>query len=83
MTKEKTIIANVMDRSERDCQYGYLVINGLTQKQVQDKINDIVSCFEDEGSPDFNDEWNINDVMKKLPSDWDVKFISKVNCITL
>lgn len=83
MTKEKTIIANVMDRSERNFQYGYLVINGLTQKQVQDKINNIVSCFEDENSPDFNDEWTIYDVMKKLPNDWDVKFISKIYCITL
>lgn len=62
--------ATLVECSDYDVQYGILTVEGVSAKEVQNKIYEIKNRFYDEG---FND-WCVDDVLAEFPEEWEWEF---------
>ena len=67
------MIARLVECSDHDYQYGILIVENVSVKEVQDKIYEIKNKFYDEG---FGN-WYIDDVFKEFPEEWKWEFVYK------
>ena len=73
------MIANLVECSDRDTLYGFLTVENVSAKEVQNKINEVKIKFDNEG---FND-WCIEDIFKSFPDEWKWQFDEDAEIIAI
>lgn len=82
-----TTVVRIVECTDNDFHYGFLVVKSkgfLSAKDIQDKIDDIKGHFVDPDSLEDDDEigeddilydeYTIQDIIARLPTEWDVEF---------
>lgn len=64
------MIARLVECSDYDVQYGILIVENASLKEVQEKIYEIKNRFFYEGF----DDWCIDDVFEQFPEEWEWEF---------
>ena len=62
--------ARLVECTDYDVIYGFLTVENVSPQEVQKEIYDIKKKFFEEG---FGD-WTIEDVLEKLPEEWEWNF---------
>jgi hypothetical protein len=65
-------IIKVVESSDNDVVYGYLVVDGVSREEIQNKIYEIKN---DEEFLENHPDWTIDDVFANFPADWDWNYI--------
>lgn len=64
----------VLDRTERGCEYGDLIVNdNVSIVDIQLKVDEIINKFDEE---EF--EWIVSDIVKQLPLEWKCEYMADV-----
>lgn len=72
-------LIKVVDCTEHDEMYGILTVENASVKDVQNKICEIKSMFQDEGFED----WYIKDLFNRFPDEWEWHFESEVGKVEI
>ena len=59
--------ARLVECSDYDVQYGILTVEGVSAKEVQNKIYEIKNRFYEEGF----DDWCVDDILAEFPEEWE------------
>lgn len=65
------MVARLVECTDNKVVYGVLIVEDVSVRKVQKKIDEIKKKFSEE---DF-DDWGIADVLEEFPSEWDWEFI--------
>lgn len=68
------MIARLVECSDHDTTYGILTVEGVSEREVQEKIYEIKNKFYDERFED----WTIDDVLMAFPSEWEWNYEENV-----
>lgn len=64
------MIVRLIDCSDYEVNYGFIVLHNVSVKEMQDKIDEIKGKFFHED----NYGWCIDDVLAELPAEWEWEY---------
>lgn len=65
------MVTRLVECSDHDVQYGILTVKNVSIEDVQHKIYEIKTRFDNEGF----DDWCIDDVFEEFPDGWEWDFV--------